>query len=324
MLAAPEWLFEYYHEVANFRPSSVWLHSSVFKGRSRVLSQPLGLATLRYEGEGVWQLIVFCSSALTPRNITAGVSPCSNKNNADPLEDVKYSLPMLDHELKEYTLWAENDKLYGHSNDVVALAVSHDERYLASACRARTYQDSSVYIWDLLSPGVSSSSVCSHSLTITSIKFSSNDDWILTVSRDRSWSLLSRSPDTLAPYALEVRHEKAHAKMITDCQWIGAEDMFATVGKDCAIKLWALSSDNRADSMRGWANILSLQMDAQLMCVDITSLSACPEPEEDKKSQEMGPINNIYLAALGYADGRVDLAVINSLDVSIRRLDTKL
>ncbi len=55
--------------------------------------------------------------------------------------------PPLEEHLAQNTLWPETHKLYGHGNDVFCTAASHDGRYAASACVAKSAAAAEVWVW---------------------------------------------------------------------------------------------------------------------------------------------------------------------------------
>ena len=55
--------------------------------------------------------------------------------------------PPLEEHLAQNTLWPEAHKLYGHGNDVFCTAASHDGRYAASACVAKSASAAEVWVW---------------------------------------------------------------------------------------------------------------------------------------------------------------------------------
>ena len=76
---------------------------------------------------------------------------------------------------------------------LVTLATSHDGSLVATACKASNAEHAVVRInststWDEIGDPLSG-----HSLTVTRIAFSYDDQLILTCSRDRSWRLFKRS-----------------------------------------------------------------------------------------------------------------------------------
>ena len=96
----------------------------------------------------------------------------------------------------------------------------------------------------------------SHTLTVTKTKFSHNDKYLLTVSRDRIWSIFERCDEGIyykipfntsfqekiltihkyvyigtTPYKF-VTKNKAHSRIIWDCSWSHNDTLFATGSRD--------------------------------------------------------------------------------------------
>lgn len=139
--------------------------------------------------------------------------------------------PPLEEHLAQNTLWPEIRKLYGHGNDVIAVAAAPDGSLLASACRAQSSASAGVHLWEVGSwraAGV----LPSHALTVTQLEFSPCGEMLLSGSRDRSFSLWRRQPvdndvhgaprddDTsTGGFELLLRHKAAHGRIIWSVSW---------------------------------------------------------------------------------------------------------
>ncbi|CAG8763760.1 8144_t:CDS:2, partial [Cetraspora pellucida] len=118
--------------------------------------------------------------------------------------------PPFEEQLLQNTLWPEIDKL---------LATTPEDAII------RLYNTAT---WKELTNG----SLKSHSLTITKIRFSHSDKLILSVSRDRTWSLFEKCEGNQAtPYKF-ITKNKAHARIIWDCSWSHDDLLFATASRD--------------------------------------------------------------------------------------------
>ncbi|KAI8052937.1 WD40-repeat-containing domain protein [Syncephalis plumigaleata] len=199
--------------------------------------------------------------------------------------------PPLDEQLQQLTLWPETEKLYGHVFEIIAIAASHDGRFLATACRATGPEHAVVRLFDTKTWKELPGKLASHSLTITKIRFSPDDRFLLTVSRDRSWTLFSRTDNDQAPYQLETKGVKAHSRIIWDATWSQDGRYFATASRDKTIKIWQLTKSN--DS----ANVVC-QAVATLQCEhSVTSIDFAPIPT--------GTTSHSYLLAVGLEDGSI-------------------
>lgn len=74
----------------------------------------------------------------------------------------------------------------------MTLAVSHDRRYVATACKATSAEHAVVRLYDTQTWQLVGQPLAGHSLTVTRIAFSPDDALVLTVSRDRTWRLFER------------------------------------------------------------------------------------------------------------------------------------
>ncbi|RKP34358.1 WD40-repeat-containing domain protein, partial [Dimargaris cristalligena] len=126
--------------------------------------------------------------------------------------------PPLEEFRMQHSLWPETGKIYGHGYEIIAIAASHDGRVVASCCRATSEKHAVVRLVDTRTWLEYAEPLPGHSLTVTNLRFSPDDRWLLTVSRDRSWNLYERQP-TLddreqAPYRRVQTMAKAHARII--------------------------------------------------------------------------------------------------------------
>lgn len=162
-------------------------------------------------------------------------------------------------------LACRTEKLYGHGYEINAIAASHDGRVIASACRSTTAEHAVVRLhrtsnWSQILPPLSG-----HSLTVTSIRFSPDDRYILTASRDRSWQLYERSEDGDS-YARRASATKAHARIIWDCAWAEDCSFFATAARDKTVKVWQTAGIDASS----WKAVFSLQLSDAATAVDVT------------------------------------------------------
>lgn len=117
-------------------------------------------------------------------------------------------------ELAAFTLWPEIEKVFGHGYEVrdtmsrravpmfsdpsqsITLAVSTGKTLAATACKATSPDHAVVRVHDTAKWHPFGEPLVGHQLTITSIAFSPDDRYILSVSRDRSWRLFERRDGT--------------------------------------------------------------------------------------------------------------------------------
>lgn len=73
-----------------------------------------------------------------------------------------------------------------------------------------------------------------HTLGVTDIAFSHNDQFIVSASRDRSWALFALE-DSL--YKLKASSQ-AHTRIIFCCAWSPDDSQFMTGSRDKKLKIW--------------------------------------------------------------------------------------
>ena len=110
----------------------------------------------------------------------------------------------------------------------MAIASSHDGAFVASACRASNPEHAVIRVHSTSTWDPVGQPLAGHSLTITRITFSHDDQRILSVSRDRGWRVFKRSAD--GGYEVEAKDERAHGRMVLDATW--GDDFFATASRD--------------------------------------------------------------------------------------------
>jgi len=153
--------------------------------------------------------------------------------------------PPLEDQLARYTLWPEHEKLYGHGYEISAVAVSHDRKLIATACKATSIDHAVIRLYDTSDWHEIKPSLVAHSLTITDLSFSNDDRYLLSVGRDRQWAVFARSDDDLTTFIKYTSNPKGHSRMILGAAWAPAatEPVFATAGRDKSVKIWQKSED---------------------------------------------------------------------------------
>lgn len=153
--------------------------------------------------------------------------------------------PPLEDQLSRYTLWPEHEKLYGHGYEISAVAVSHDRKLIATACKATSVDHAVIRLYDTSDWHEIKPSLAAHSLTATDLAFSDDDQYLLSVGRDRQWAVFARSDQDPTTYTSYTSNPKGHSRMILGAAWAPAttEYVFATAGRDKSVKVWQ-KSDN--------------------------------------------------------------------------------
>lgn len=206
------------------------------------------------------------------------------------------------------TLWPEIHKLYGHGFEIFALAATKGGALLASANRSTTAENSKILIWDTKStkelqrlPG--------HNLTVTDLKFSPDNKYLLSTSRDRSWCVFRSTGSDLAPFEFEAKsdkHNSPHTRIIWACDWTFDSKLFATSSRDGSIGIWTKDNDE---------NKWKLFTSSELKNESITAISFCHNFYQDRSGE--------YLLAAGLENGQILLYVLSNVLKHIFTIDHK-
>ena len=166
------------------------------------------------------------------------------ENNLDQgfiKESSPFEQKQVPHEdlLSRGLLWPESEKLYGHGFEISTVATSYDSKVVATTCRATSAEHAVIRLYDAVSWHEIKPPLAAHSLTITKLKFSRDDKYLLSVGRDRQWALFIRSMKNSLSYVLYKTNPKGHARMILDASWgPSTYSIFATAGRDKLVKIW--------------------------------------------------------------------------------------
>ncbi|RSL76678.1 hypothetical protein CEP51_009738 [Fusarium floridanum] len=223
-----------------------------------------------------------------------------DRDAMDPASVVKKSYLEIEHPpfeetLSRHTLWPETEKLYGHGYEISCLAASHDGSLVASACKASSTNHAVIRLfetnrWTELRPPLTA-----HSLTATRLRFSNDDQFLLSVGRDRQWAVFERAPEDEAAYKLLQINPKGHTRMILDAAWAPAPStapVFATAGRDKQVRIWAAKPDEDGK--------LKFAQAAAIPCTSpVTSVDFIPQL-----------VNGRFVLAVGTELGRLNLYLI--------------
>jgi elongator complex protein 2 len=210
--------------------------------------------------------------------------------------------PPSEENLLQNTLWPEVQKLYGHGNEVYAVACCPDGTLLASACKATKPDHAAIIVWDM-STWRPVCRLLSHSLTITRLAFSHDGRLLLAVSRDRMWSLFRRrrlnsNPEDVPLFervAFTDKKTSVHTRIIWSCAWSHDDRFFVTVSRDKKAIVWCPPEVPPNDSSTGqqtnWkAFSTSLDLAESITAVDFSPI---------------GLDNHRYLLAFGVESGLI-------------------
>ncbi|KAL8848675.1 MAG: hypothetical protein Q9221_006284 [Calogaya cf. arnoldii] len=152
----------------------------------------------------------------------------------------KSNYPPMEDDLARHTLWPESEKLYGHGYEISAVAVSHDSLLVATACKASSLDHAVIRIFESTGWRELRPPLAAHSLTVTSLRFSDDDRYLLSTGRDRQWSIFERGTADSHVFWLKAKYPRAHSRMILSACWAPIElgEIFVTGGRDKTYKIW--------------------------------------------------------------------------------------
>ncbi|KAI9641373.1 Elongator subunit elp2 [Ciborinia camelliae] len=177
------------------------------------------------------------------------------------------SSPPLEDHLSRHTLFPETEKLYGHGYEISALATSHDGTLIATACKASSIDHAVIRLFETKDWHEVKPPLTAHSLTIARLRFSDDDQYLLSVGRDRQWAVFQRDAKDRMSFTLAEANPKGHSRMILDAAWAptftssssaapsstttptpSPTRIFATAGRDKQVKIWVSTSTSTSTS----------------------------------------------------------------------------
>ncbi|KAF2896230.1 hypothetical protein ILUMI_09946 [Ignelater luminosus] len=219
------------------------------------------------------------------------------KSNKEPYPEESYftavnlTEPPTEETLLQNTLWPEIQKLYGHGYEVYSLAASPDAALLASACKSTTSEHAAILIWDT-SRWKITQKLISHNLTVVQLSFSPDSKYLLSVSRDRRWTLFERdlNTNTFALIATTDKTTGIHTRIIWCCAWSHDSQYFATGSRDGKIVIWMRNPDKVPANVLGQCQAMPNYLD--LKGESVTALAFAPVQ-----------VSKFYLLAVGLESG---------------------
>lgn len=160
-------------------------------------------------------------------------------------ENTSPVIPISEDRLSRHTLWPETEKLYGHGYEISAVACSHNGSIVATACKASSIDHAVIRLYSTQNWREVKPSLTAHSLTVTCLRFSSDDRYLLSVGRDRQWVIFEVEEPGSEVYLIKHTNSKGHSRMILSASWapLQAGVAFATAGRDKATRLWKKKPD---------------------------------------------------------------------------------
>jgi elongator complex protein 2 len=149
--------------------------------------------------------------------------------------------PPLEDQLARHLLWPEIQKMYGHGYETSAVSVTMDGTLMATACRASSIDHAVIRVYETKEWREICAPLRAHSLTVTNLQWSPDGRYLLSVGRDRTWSVFE-----LNGVEFTATTSKGHSRMILGCSWapVEAGRIFATAGRDKSVKLWQQNNEH--------------------------------------------------------------------------------
>ncbi|KAI9793404.1 MAG: hypothetical protein M1816_000296 [Peltula sp. TS41687] len=208
---------------------------------------------------------------------STGLTEAENEETEPSSKNQDLSLdlahPPLEDQLARHTLWPESEKLYGHGYEISTVAISHDRTLVATACRASSIDHAVIRIYETKEWREVKPALKAHSLTVTRLRFSNDDEYLLSVGRDRQWVIYGREPDPKKKknqYHLISANPKGHSRMILDASWAPMESgrTFATASRDKSAKIWQLSNTNENTTLSTWSCTTTITATHPMTAID--------------------------------------------------------
>ncbi|KAG5332315.1 ELP2 protein, partial [Acromyrmex heyeri] len=232
------------------------------------------------------------SAAVPSLGLTNKATYCGdNDENTKNLTTKNSYEPPTEEELMQNTLWPETNKLYGHGYEIFCIAAKHDGQLLATACKSTTQEHSAILLWDT-NTWSQVQQLSYHQLTVTQMEFSPDDKYLLSVSRDRRWSLFKATNTGYKLIAASLKKDNPHSRIIWCCAWTQDSNYFATGSRDGKIAIW---------STKTIENNIVPKIILDMKNQPVTAL--CFAPSHITR--------DFYLLAIGYEAGHIEIQRIN-------------
>ncbi|KAM0731926.1 Elongator complex protein 2 [Formica fusca] len=259
----------------------IFAATSTFKNRLRPLANVEDFKSTTAHGATVPSLGLTNKATFDEKN-----GQCENEGDLTTKDVYE---PPTEEELAQNTLWPELQKLYGHGYEIFCMAARHDGQLLATACRSTTIEHSAIILWST-DTWSQVQKLVSHQLTVTQMEFSPNDRYLLSVSRDRKWSLFKNEGESYVLIAVSSKKDSPHSRIIWCCAWMSDSSYFATGSRDGKIGIWS------AETMEDKTKDVIPEMILDTQNQSVTALCFAPNC-----------IEGSCVLAIGYETGHIEI-----------------
>ena len=218
-----------------------------------------------------------------------------------PVPTVHTNPPFEDH-LMQSTLWPELHKLYGHPNELVCVTCNYSGTIIASACKGTKPELSAIRLWSTSTWKEITSPLVAHTLTVAQLEFSHNDNFLLSVSRDRQfivWKINENKEEGTITTQI-VFKSKAHERIIWSGSWSLNDIYFATGSRDKLVKIWQQGNTLNND----WNLVTTITSEIDK---GVTAVAWGP-------LLQISPNQIQYTLAIGFEDGCIAIYTSNIID----------
>ncbi|KAK6529595.1 hypothetical protein TWF281_008766 [Arthrobotrys megalospora] len=240
----------------------------------RVFGEPRGIAKMLEEMCGIQQVDMESLPDVASQPVLGLSNKAVNTTAEEDGEEEKEQgvegqvYPPFEDSLSRHTLWPEEEKLYGHGYEISTIGCSNAGDVIATACKASSVSHAVIRMfetktWRQLKPALEA-----HSLTVNRIAFSRDDAYMLSVGRDRQWTVFGRVTEGLeefeAPYKVMQVVAKAQTRVIFDGKWVPVEAgrLFVTAARDKTVKVWELQGQE-------WGCTETVKFEEPITAIDI-------------------------------------------------------
>ena len=251
----------------------------------------------------------FAYSAVVP---TLGLSNCAVYEPEKLDQEFRPTIldvPPTEETLLQNTLWPEMHKLYGHVFELFSVATDSSGTLLASASKATKADHAHIILWDI-KESKQLLKLSSHQLTVTRIRFSSDDRYILSASRDRTWALFERNDTkSYSRIGFSDKTNGIHSRILWDIAFTFDNQYFCSVSRDKSAVFWKISSKSPTDRSSSLGPVSPCEQPLFLK-ESIVALDVCVVPFQQN-----------YLIAFGLENGNICLYFWNPITFWTHLLD---
>ncbi|CAF2706640.1 unnamed protein product [Rotaria sp. Silwood2] len=157
--------------------------------------------------------------------------------------------PPFEEHLLQNTLWPEIQKLYGHGYEIIAVASNPSGSIIASSCKASKQTDAAIILWNT-NTWKPILRLAIHQLTVVRMNFSNDGRYLLSVSRDRSWSLFEIDETNFQAHLYKhiSSNNPYHKRIIWTCSFSHDDKYFITGARDQIIHVWRVNEKSNDDN----------------------------------------------------------------------------